>query len=65
MAVPKSNLENLNAGSEPRKPSQDDPEKAMSGKPHIEDAVASGYVDQTVQLDSEENARLLKKIHWQ
>ena len=31
----------------------------------VEDFMAKGYVDPTVQLDEKENARLVKKIHWQ
>jgi hypothetical protein len=27
--------------------------------------MAKGYVDPTLQLDPAENARLVKKIHWQ
>lgn len=31
----------------------------------VEDSMAQGYVDPTLQLDETENARLVKKIHWQ
>jgi hypothetical protein len=31
----------------------------------VEDSMAKGYVDPTLQLDEAENARLVKKIHWQ
>ncbi|KEF52353.1 uncharacterized protein A1O9_11593 [Exophiala aquamarina CBS 119918] len=30
----------------------------------IEDSMVAGYVDPMLQLDSEENARLVRKIHW-
>lgn len=31
----------------------------------VEDSMASGYVDPTLELDEAENARLVRKIHWQ
>lgn len=42
-----------------------DPENTKTMDDHIEDSMVSGYVDPTLQLDATENARLVRKIHWQ
>ncbi len=65
MATPKPGLKGLNDAGELHSSLQDDPEKTTTLGPHIEDSMASGYVDQSLQLDPAENARLLKRLHWQ
>lgn len=44
---------------------RNDPEATYTKESAVEDFMAKGYVDPTLQLDKAENARLVKKIHWQ
>lgn len=44
---------------------QHDVESTIPKEAMIEDSMAKGYVDPTIQLDKAENARLVRKIHWQ
>jgi hypothetical protein len=43
----------------------DDETKSEGRDGVVEDSAAAGYTDKTVHLDEAENARLLRKIHWQ
>jgi hypothetical protein len=38
--------------------------KIMGVDNHVEKPVICGHVDGTLQLGSEENARLVRKLHW-
>lgn len=63
--APVSDNKDVHTSAEPhRRLSQNDVEKTTAMDAHVEDSMVSGYVDPTLQLDSTENARLLKKIHW-
>ena len=63
--VAESDQNDLHGSDRPRSLSKNDPEKIRSLKSHIEDSMVSGYVDPTISLDPAENARLVRKIHWQ
>jgi hypothetical protein len=50
---------------EKSQPSSCNDSEAAQHDGKIEDSMATGYVDPTLELDEAENARLVKKIHWQ
>lgn len=63
--VPETDQKVMHASDEPHGLAQNGPEKTKQLNDELEDSMAAGYVDPTLQIDSAENSRLLRKIHWQ